>query len=212
MIVTRSRNDFLRQVFNPGGSIPSLQNSGMSFRRKSRHPDSFRTYRTRGIKIGQDHQDHTGINYRYSGSIHCQYIPHRICGACVPDILSSTFQYTCTITTNAELSNVTVSIPVPADPVENSPIVAHYSSQDIKGRPADWDIILFDTGKATMAKITTAAIIPPENTSVSHSFTIKLSIVTESEGVIFRPVRDSRMSVPLPRAPGIGEIPCALRT
>ncbi len=115
--------------------------------------------------------------------------------------LSSTFQYNCTITTDAVLSNVTFFIPVPADPVGNSPIVAHYSSQEIKGHPADGDITLFDTGKATMAKITTAAIIPPEKTNASHPFTIELSISTESDGVIntrspveegvmFRPVRE----------------------
>lgn len=115
--------------------------------------------------------------------------------------LSSTFDYNCTITTDSTLSNVTFFIPVPADRTGNSPIVAYYSSQEIKGRPADWTITLFDTGKTTIAKITTAAIIPPEKTSPSHPFTIELSIRTDSkevintqspveQGVMFRPVQE----------------------
>jgi hypothetical protein len=115
--------------------------------------------------------------------------------------LSSTYEYSCTITTDSRLSNVTLFIPVPADRAGNSPIVAQYSAQEIVGRPADWKVTLFDTGKATLAKITTPAIIPPKETSPSHPFTIRLSINTGSkelidtrspveQGVMFRPVQN----------------------
>jgi len=117
--------------------------------------------------------------------------------------LSSTYDYTFTITTDSRLSNVTLFIPVPADRAGNSPIVARYSAQEIEGRPADWKVTLFDTGKATLAKITTPAIIPPDETGPSHPFTIRLSINTGSkevintrspveQGVMFRPVQEIR--------------------
>ncbi|MDP2796100.1 MAG: hypothetical protein Q8N94_01140 [Methanoregula sp.] len=117
--------------------------------------------------------------------------------------LSSTYDYSCTITTDSQLSNVTLFIPVPADLTGNSPIVAQYSAQEIEGRPADWKVALYDTGKATLAKITTPAIIPPSGTSPSHPFTIRLSINMGSkdiintrspieQGVMFRPVQDAQ--------------------
>lgn len=117
--------------------------------------------------------------------------------------LSSTYDYSCTITTDSRLSNVTFFIPVPSDHAGNSPVVARYSAQDIEGVPADWKVTLFDTGKATVAKITTPAIVPPPETNPSHPFTIRLSIRTTSkemidtrlpieQGVMFRPVQDMR--------------------
>jgi len=115
--------------------------------------------------------------------------------------LSSTYDYRCIITTDSPLSNVTLFIPVPADRAGNSPIVARYSAQEIGGLPADWKVTLFDTGKATLAKITTPAIVPPKETTPSHPFTIMLSVKTGSEalintrspveeGVMFRPVQN----------------------
>jgi hypothetical protein len=115
--------------------------------------------------------------------------------------LSGTYDYRCTITTDSPLSNVTLFIPVPADRAGNSPVVARYSAQEIEGLPADWKVTLFDTGKATLAKITTPAIIPSKETSPSHPFTIMLSINTGSkevintrspveEGVMFHPVQN----------------------
>lgn len=114
--------------------------------------------------------------------------------------LSSTYDYSCTITTDSRLDNVTLFIPVPSDSTGNSPIVTQYSAQEIVGRPADWKVTLFDTGKATLAKITTSAIIPPKETSPSHPFTIRLSVNRGSkqvintrspieQGVMFRPVQ-----------------------
>ncbi|MFA4824601.1 MAG: hypothetical protein WC593_05520 [Methanoregula sp.] len=114
--------------------------------------------------------------------------------------LSSTYEYSCTITTDSRLSNVTLFIPVPADHTGNSPMVTKYSAHTIEGVPADWKVTLFDTGKATVAKITTPAIVPPPETSPSHPFTIRLSMNTGSkqvinthspveQGVMFRPVQ-----------------------
>ena len=115
--------------------------------------------------------------------------------------LSSAYDYNCTITTDSQLTNVTLFIPIPSDRAGNSPIVAQYSAQEIVGRPADWKVTLFDTGKATLAKITTPEIIPPSGTTPSHPFTIRFSIKTGSQevintqspveqGVMFRPVQD----------------------
>lgn len=115
--------------------------------------------------------------------------------------LSSTYDYSCTITTDSQLSNVTLFIPVPADFAGNSPIVTQYSAQEIEGRPSDWKVTLFDTRKATLAKITTPSIIPPKETSPSNPYKIRLSISKGSkdvintkspieQGVMYRPVQD----------------------
>lgn len=114
---------------------------------------------------------------------------------------SGTYEYSCTVTTDSPLTNVTLFIPVPATPEGNSPIVARYSAQEIEGLPTDWNVVLFDTGKATLAKVTTSAIIPPKGTDSSHPFTIRLAINTSShdvvntrfpveQGVMFRPVQN----------------------
>jgi hypothetical protein len=58
--------------------------------------------------------------------------------------LSGTYSYTCTITTDSLISNVTLFIPVPVDRSGNSPIVTGFSSRDITGIPADWDVTLCD--------------------------------------------------------------------
>jgi hypothetical protein len=115
--------------------------------------------------------------------------------------LSSTYSYTCTITTDSKLSNVTLFIPVPADPLGNSPIVARFSAHDITGLPDDWIVILYDTGKATLVRITTPAIIPSGGPNAVNPFTITLSSEMQSDTVIntrdpvnnsalFHPVRD----------------------
>jgi hypothetical protein len=117
--------------------------------------------------------------------------------------LSSTYSYTCTITTDSPLSNITLFLPVPADPSGNSPIVAQFSEQDIGGLPEDWTVTLYDAGKATMVKITTPAIIPPPETTPEKPYHIQLSSDMKSDTVIdtrepvknsalFRPVRDLR--------------------
>lgn len=125
--------------------------------------------------------------------------------------LSSTYTYTCTITTDSTLTNVTFFIPVPADRAGNSPIVSQFSAHEIAGLPADWKSTLFDTGKATMVKITAPAIIPPEGTSPAHPFTITISSDMKAKRVIDtqKPVENSAMFHPLH---GVEPVTCPQET
>lgn len=115
--------------------------------------------------------------------------------------LAGTYTYTCTITTDSSLSDVTLFLPVPADPAGNSPMVSAFSGKTMNGVPADWDTTLFDTGKATLLKVLTPAIIPPEGTSAQHPYMITFSSETTErkpinttdparESAMFRPVQD----------------------
>jgi hypothetical protein len=115
--------------------------------------------------------------------------------------LSSTYSYTFSLVTDSRLDNVTLFIPVPEDHNGNSPLVNRFSAQDIEGLPGDWQVTLFDTGKATVAKITAPRILPLPVTSTSHPYTVRLVINTGSdtmiatrapveEGVMFRPVQN----------------------
>jgi hypothetical protein len=114
--------------------------------------------------------------------------------------LEGTYTYTCTITTDAPLYNVTLFIPVPVDPAGSSPMVSLFSSRMMQGMPADWETTLFDTGKSTLLKVTTPAITVPEGTTASHPYTITLSSETTSripidtrdpagKSAMFRPVQ-----------------------
>ncbi len=113
--------------------------------------------------------------------------------------LSSTYTYTFTITTDSPLSNVTLFIPVPADMAGNSPVVARISAHDIAGVPDSWKTELYDTGKATLVKITTPSIIPPAGTSRNNPFTVTLYTNTTSKRVIDteNPVENSPMFRPV---------------
>lgn len=115
--------------------------------------------------------------------------------------LASTYSYSCTITTDSPLSNVTLFIPVPVDPKGNSPMVSAFSSRMMDGVPADWDATLFDTGKSTLLKIMTPAIVPPDGTSAQHPHMITFSSETTErtpinttdpamESAMFRPLQD----------------------
>ena len=117
--------------------------------------------------------------------------------------LSSTYSYTCTLTTDSTLSNVTLFLPVPADPSGNSPVVTQFSTYAIAGIPKDWTVTLYDTGKATLVRITTPLITPPAGTLPEKPYSIILSSDMKSGTVIdtrepinnsamFRPVRDLR--------------------
>jgi hypothetical protein len=117
--------------------------------------------------------------------------------------LSSTYSYSCTITADSPLSNVTLFIPVPADKLGNSPIVERFSTRDITGIPDDWSVSLYDTGKATLVRISTPAIKPMGNTSEKKPVTFNLSSAIKSDKVIdshdpeqnsalFRPIREVR--------------------
>jgi hypothetical protein len=122
--------------------------------------------------------------------------------------LSGTYSYSCTITTNSPLSNVTIFIPVPADPSGNSPVVAGFSAHDIAGIPNDWEVTLYDTGKATMVKITTPLITPSSQTSPANPSAIRMAAELKSDTVIDTrdPVNNSALFRPVGE---IGQIPCA---
>jgi hypothetical protein len=114
--------------------------------------------------------------------------------------LASTYQYTCTISTDGMLSNVTLFLPVPADVNGNSPVVAQISSQEISGVPAGWNLTLFDTGKATLLKVSAQSIGQSGNNGSIQPTTITLSVNVSSpilidtaspvyHGAVFRPVQ-----------------------
>ena len=69
----------------------------------------------------------------------------------------------------------------------------------MKGVPADWETTLFDTGKSTLLKVTTPAIIPPEGTTASNPYTITFSSETASRSPIDtrNPVEKSAMFRPV---------------
>ncbi len=113
--------------------------------------------------------------------------------------LASTYSYTLTITTDSRLDNVTLFIPVPAGRTGNSPLVAQYSSHEIPQIPGSWKTVLFDTGKATLVKISTPSITPPAGTSAGKPFTISVSTQVKSGTIIDtgNPVENSAMFRPV---------------
>ena len=121
--------------------------------------------------------------------------------------ITGTYTYTCTITTDAPLYNVTLFIPVPVDQTGNSPMVSEFSNHIMKGVPADWETTLFDTGKSTLLKVRTPAIVPPEGTSAQHPYTITFSSETRLRSPIDvrNPVEKSAVFRPLQ---AMTEIPC----
>jgi hypothetical protein len=106
--------------------------------------------------------------------------------------LSSSYSYTCTITTDSPLTNVTLFIPVPADPAGNSPIIGEFSAHTISGVPDTWKTELYDTGKATLVKITAPSLAPGTITLYTN-VTSKNFIGTQDpveNSPMFRPVQD----------------------
>ena len=117
--------------------------------------------------------------------------------------LNSTYSYSFTMTTDSILTNVTLFVPVPADPSGNSPVVTRISAQDIYGIPGDWKAVLFDTGKATLLKINAPKISPviPAGTAtpgpIRFSVDVKTSRVIDTlnpgvDDAVFRPVQSVR--------------------
>jgi hypothetical protein len=136
--------------------------------------------------------------------------------------ITGNYTYTCTITTDAPLYNVTLFIPVPADGTGNSPMVSAFSSGTMSGVPAAWEPTLFDTGKATMIKLVTPAIIPPAGTTTSHPSTITFSSETTlrsaietkdpvGRGVMFRPVQ-ALTGTACPMGPAENSTRCSVYT
>jgi hypothetical protein len=128
--------------------------------------------------------------------------------------LNSTYSYSCSITTDSVLSNVTFFIPVPANPQGNSPVEGRISAKDITGLPGDWETTLYDTGKATLVKITASKISPPGWNGTATPYTIRFSANVRSPKVIdtrtpltddavFRPVQGVK-DVACPQDTGAG--------
>jgi hypothetical protein len=113
--------------------------------------------------------------------------------------LAGSYTYNCTITTDSPLTNVTLFIPVPADRAGNSPVVAQFSAHEITGVPDTWTTELYDTGKATMVKITIPSLIPPAGTSHEHPYSLTLSTETSLRKMIDtrNPVENSPMFRPI---------------
>ena len=115
--------------------------------------------------------------------------------------LTGTYSYTCTITTDSPLTNVTLFIPVPSDRAGNSPMVSRFSAETMPGVPRDWNTALFDTGKATLLKVSVASITLPQGSGPAQPLTISMTSDTADKvavntldpvanGVMFRPVQD----------------------
>src|SRR5208337_4824652 len=111
-----------------------------------------------------------------------------------------TYAYTCTITTDTVLSNVTLFLPVPADLKGNSPVVAQISSRDLSGVPGNWTLTLFDTGMATLLKVSAPTIGQPAINGSAQTTSITFAVNTSSHilidtrspvenAAVFRPVQ-----------------------
>jgi len=112
---------------------------------------------------------------------------------------STTTSYSFTILTDSVLTNVTIFIPVPADPGGNSPVIARISRQDISGLPAGWQTTLFDSGKGTMVKITTPSINPPAGSvpGARYENTFTINTTTKALEDTRSPVDNSMMFRPI---------------
>jgi hypothetical protein len=121
--------------------------------------------------------------------------------------LSSTYSYSCSITTDSVLTNVTFFIPVPEHPSGSSPVVTRIGSRDISGIPGDWDVALYGTGKSTLMKITAPKILPPAGNGTPASTTIRFTIDLRSPNVIdtINPIADSAVFRPVQE---IKEVSC----
>ena len=98
--------------------------------------------------------------------------------------LSSNYQYTCTISTEGVLSNVTLFLPVPADIQGDSPVIAQISSQDISGVPANWNLTLFDTGKGTLLQVVAPLIGQSAATGNTQPAVVTLTVNASSPALI----------------------------
>ncbi len=106
--------------------------------------------------------------------------------------LESTYSYTCTISTNEDLTNVTFIIPVPTNGTGDSQITERYSDRQISGLPSDWTTTLLSSNKGTMIKIT-APVLTRSSTTLTLNVPVKGPINTKSPlatGVLYRPILD----------------------
>ncbi len=113
--------------------------------------------------------------------------------------LTGTYTYTFSLTTDSTLGNLTLFVPVPSDPRGNSPVIAKISAHEISGVPATWKTELYETGKATLMKVTTPSLVPPEGTTEKNPYTVTISTDIVSKGYIDtqNPVENSPMYRPV---------------
>ena len=128
--------------------------------------------------------------------------------------LVGTYTYSCAISTDADLTNVTLFIPVPSNPRGNSPVIARYSSHEIAGIPTSWTTELYDTGKGVLVKVSTPHVSVPAGTTPQKPYTVTISANISSgapidtrdpvaSSALFRPVQGlSVISCPDTAAPG----------
>jgi hypothetical protein len=98
--------------------------------------------------------------------------------------LKSTYSYTCTISTDSVLTNVTLFIPVPADKTGNSPVVEQFSIRGIEGIPPDWKTALTGSNKGTYVEITTPVIALVLNGTNKNGYAVELSLHTTAPRLI----------------------------
>jgi hypothetical protein len=114
--------------------------------------------------------------------------------------LTSTYEYTCTISTDDVLSNVTFFFPVPADVNGNSPVVTQISKQVVSGVPAGWNLTLYDTGKATLLKVSARTVgqsainVSVQPTTITFSVNVSSPVLIDTaspvdHAAVFRPIQ-----------------------
>ncbi|OPY35977.1 MAG: hypothetical protein A4E35_02255 [Methanoregula sp. PtaU1.Bin051] len=72
--------------------------------------------------------------------------------------LTSTYSYSLTISANEELRNVTLFVPLPANPAGYSPVEKRFSLRQVQGLPPAWETSLLGSNKGTAVKIRTASL------------------------------------------------------
>jgi len=118
--------------------------------------------------------------------------------------LTSTYSYTCTITTDSVLSDVTLFIPVPSRTTGNSLIIERFSVRGIEGIPLEWKTTLTGSNKGTYVEIKTPVIAPVQNATTKNGYTAFLSLHATSprlvdtqnpqdNDAVFHPMREMRM-------------------
>jgi len=119
------------------------------------------------------------------------------------DSFAGTYNYTCTITTDGVISNVTFFLPVPSESKGNSPLDGPISAQQVSGLPADWTVTLFDAGKTTLVKVSAPKIGEPAANGTVHTRSVTLTVNGATRtpidtasplenAAVFRPVQDLR--------------------
>lgn len=115
--------------------------------------------------------------------------------------LKSSYSYTCTISTDSMLTNVTLFIPVPSDTAGNSPIIERFSVCGIEGIPPTWKTTLVGSNKGTYVEIITPVISTVRNGTGNNENLIQLSLESisprtvctgspQDNSIFFRPVQD----------------------